>query len=113
MKNCLSWAQWSLIYLVFGAVVYAASKGDPVALYVLPSLCIIRVIGLVFVSFIMDSSWYEARPPVFICFCILCETLVFVAVFSLCQSAIAYLGLLALALYEFARLRVRPFTIRG
>lgn len=111
MKSLLDWVRWSGSYLIIGGVYYAASKGDPTAAYVFPSLCIIRAIGLVYLAFIMDSSWYVKRSALFNLCRFSAEFALAFALFSAGSGALAIVGLLALVVYELGRIRISPIEI--
>lgn len=111
MSTLLDWVRWSGSYLIIGGVYYAASKGDPTAAYVFPSLCIIRVIALVYLAFIMNSSWYVKRSALFNLCRFSAEFLLAFALLSTGSVALAIVGLLALAVYELGRIRISPIEL--
>lgn len=111
MKSLLDWVRWGGSYLILGSLYYTASKGDPVALYVFPSLCVIRAIALIFIAFIMDSSWYEARSKLFNFFRFVAEISIALAIFHVSHTGLAIVSLLAFGVYELGRIRISPIEI--
>ncbi len=111
MSSLLNWLRWGGSYLIIGGLYYTASKGDPTALYVFPSLCVIRAIALVYIAFIMDSSWYEPRSTLFNIFRFAAEIGIALAIFHVSYTGLAIVSLLAFGVYELGRIRISPIEL--
>lgn len=106
IKASSNWLPWLFLYSGLAAIYIMARLGNPEAAWVFPVLAWCRIGSLIVVAWNMKNFDVRPRTITFGSTFLGGEAFLAIALYTTGHSAQALISILALALYELARIRV-------